>query len=329
MRIADKDNTGVKLSIIVPVYKAEKYLPKCISSILEQSFKNFELLLIDDGSPDKCPAICDEYAKLDSRVKVIHQQNAGVSRARNRGLEFANGQWIGFVDSDDFIERTAYEQLIEVAELNDCDAAIMDFAYVDENGLNIPGKERTYGDMMLLDRKDLVGMQFDIPLSIRLVMFNKIVKREILEGLFFDESIKCAEDTLLLSQCIERINEAVFIRQPLYYNVQRQGSAMHGGLKIKDIAMSLDIHKQISLRTKELYPELYDAAFYYYIDSCVWKMRTYGNENPMWSDEIKFEHRKIYNSMRHRLLKELPGIIKCKKMSWKQKIHFAIIGVTG
>ena len=329
MRIADKDNTGVKLSIIVPVYKAEKYLPKCISSILEQSFKNFELLLIDDGSPDKCPAICDEYAKLDSRVKVIHQQNAGVSRARNRGLEFANGQWIGFVDSDDFIERTAYEQLIEVAELNDCDAAIMDFAYVDENGLNIPGKERTYGDMMLLDRKDLVGMQFDIPLSIRLVMFNKIFKREILEGLFFDESIKCAEDTLLLSQCIERINEAVFIRQPLYYNVQRQGSAMHGGLKIKDIAMSLDIHKQISLRTKELYPELYDAAFYYYIDSCVWKMRTYGNENPMWSDEIKFEHRKIYNSMRQRLLKELPSIIKCKKMSWKQKIHFAIIGVTG
>ena len=202
MRIADKDNTGVKLSIIVPVYKAEKYLPKCISSILEQSFKNFELLLIDDGSPDKCPAICDEYAKLDSRVKVIHQQNAGVSRARNRGLEFANGQWIGFVDSDDFIERTAYEQLIEVAELNDCDAAIMDFAYVDENGLNIPGKERTYGDMMLLDRKDLVGMQFDIPLSIRLVMFNKIFKREILEGLFFFFFIKCAEDTLLLSQCI-------------------------------------------------------------------------------------------------------------------------------
>lgn len=319
----------VKLSIIVPVYKVEKYLRKCIDSILEQSFENFELLLIDDGSPDNCPMICDEYAQKDSRIKVIHQENSGVSRARNRGLEMAAGQWIGFVDSDDYIEKTAYEQLIENAEMHNCDVAIMDFAYVDESGLTIQGKERTYGKMLLLDQKKIVEMQFDIPLSIRLVMFNKIFKREILDGLFFDESIKCAEDTLLLSQCVERINKAVFIRQPLYYNVQREGSAMHGGLKIIDIAKSLDIHKQIALHTRELFPELYDSAFYYYIDSCVWKMRAYGKVNSEWSKEIIMNHKRIYKSMKRRIILETPGILRCEKMSLKQKLHFIAIGVTG
>lgn len=89
-------------SIIVPVYNVEKYIDKCISSILEQSFKDFELILVDDGSPDNCPAICDSYAKKDSRVKVIHKQNGGASSARNKGLESANGKYILFIDSDDY-----------------------------------------------------------------------------------------------------------------------------------------------------------------------------------------------------------------------------------
>ena len=91
-----------KISVIVPVYNVEKYLPRCIDSILSQTFTDFELLLIDDGSPDNCGKICDEYAAKDSRVRVFHKPNGGVSSARNLGLDNARGEWIAFIDSDDF-----------------------------------------------------------------------------------------------------------------------------------------------------------------------------------------------------------------------------------
>ena len=100
-------NQGL-VSIIVPVYKAEKYIHRCIDSLLAQTYKNIEAVLVDDGSPDNCGAICDEYAAKDSRVKVFHQQNRGVSAARNTGLAHIKGEWITFVDSDDYIEEKEY-----------------------------------------------------------------------------------------------------------------------------------------------------------------------------------------------------------------------------
>lgn len=105
-------NTEVKISVIVPVYNVEKYLPRCIDSILNQTYKNLEIILVDDGSPDNCPAICDEYAQKDSRIKVIHKANGGVSSARNAGIDVATGEYIGFVDSDDWIEPDMYEYLL-------------------------------------------------------------------------------------------------------------------------------------------------------------------------------------------------------------------------
>ena len=95
-----------EISVIVPVYRVEKYLNDCIDSILAQTFTDFELILVDDGSPDSCPALCDAAAERDNRVRVIHKQNGGVSTARNAGLDAAQGNWIGFVDSDDMIDPT-------------------------------------------------------------------------------------------------------------------------------------------------------------------------------------------------------------------------------
>lgn len=105
----------MKLSIIVPVYNVETYLPRCIDSILQQTFKDFELILVDDGSPDACGKICDEYALQDKRVKVVHKENGGLSDARNAGLDVARGEYIGFVDSDDRISPEMYEKLIAIA----------------------------------------------------------------------------------------------------------------------------------------------------------------------------------------------------------------------
>ena len=100
-----------EISIIVPVYKVEKYLKKCVDSILAQTFSDFELILVDDGSPDNSGRICDDYAKKDARVRVVHKQNGGLSSARNAGIEVAKGKYLGFVDSDDYIAEDMYELL--------------------------------------------------------------------------------------------------------------------------------------------------------------------------------------------------------------------------
>ncbi len=112
-----------KLSIIVPVYRVEPYLRQCVESILSQSFSDFELILIDDGSPDRCGSICDEYASRDERIKVIHQNNQGIGQARNVGLDCARGQYLGFIDSDDWLKPDMYATLISLADAYDADIA--------------------------------------------------------------------------------------------------------------------------------------------------------------------------------------------------------------
>ena len=125
-----------KISIIVPVYKVEKYIGECIESILNQTFTNFELILVDDGSPDKSGDICDNYARKDSRIKAFHKKNGGVSSARNYGIEHATGEWLCFVDSDDTIEKNYIESLVKGFELSkDVDLSIAGYRNVDDKSM--------------------------------------------------------------------------------------------------------------------------------------------------------------------------------------------------
>ncbi len=123
----------LKISVIVPVYNVEEYLHQCLDSICNQTYKNLEILVIDDGSPDKCPEICDEYAKRDNRIKVLHQKNSGLSAARNLALDIAKGEYIAFVDSDDYLEKDTFSLLIDFMEAKSLDAAFMGLNVV-ENG---------------------------------------------------------------------------------------------------------------------------------------------------------------------------------------------------
>ena len=115
------------ISIIVPVYKVEKYIHKAVNSILEQTYKNLEVILVDDGSPDNCPKICDEYAAKDKRVKVIHQKNMGLAAARTSGIIKAKGEYVSFIDSDDWIESNMLEKMTLAAEKNCADIVICDY----------------------------------------------------------------------------------------------------------------------------------------------------------------------------------------------------------
>lgn len=211
-----------KLSVIVPVYNVEKYLPECIESILNQSMYNLELILIDDGSPDNCGKICDAYSKKDSRIKVIHQINQGVSAARNAGIRIAVGEYLGFVDPDDFIALNMFEQLISEIEPNGYDIAICGFINCAEDGTILneatvpPG---TYS------REDLVSSIYGMPNPFHGSMCNKIFSRKVLEGLAFDESVAIGEDWLLLYECYQKADMAVAISECLYTVRIRNNSA--------------------------------------------------------------------------------------------------------
>ena len=122
------------VSIIVPIYKVEKYLPTCIDSIISQTYKNIEILLIDDGSPDNCGRICDEYAVKDNRIRVFHEENKGVSVARNIGLNNANGEWISFIDPDDYIDNDFIEYLVSIMHSTGADISYCGYRYIDEEG---------------------------------------------------------------------------------------------------------------------------------------------------------------------------------------------------
>lgn len=155
-----------KVSIIVPIYNVEKYLHRCVDSIINQSYKDLEIILVDDESPDKCPEMCDEYAKQDSRVKVIHKKNGGLGYARNSGLEIATGEYVAFIDSDDYVEPDMVEKLYADCVENNLDAIFADF-YVDgnENFKKNPTFDKFYDSPSLMEeiRLDMVGAEPNNP----------------------------------------------------------------------------------------------------------------------------------------------------------------------
>lgn len=203
-----------KISVIVPVYKVEAYLPKCIESIIGQTYENLEIILVDDGSPDGCGAICDEYAAKDDRITVIHQQNAGVSAARNAGLDAATGDYIGFVDSDDWIEPDMYEYLMQAVLTNHADIASCAFSRDrDSNALVCEQIDAvvtgTEAISMLIREKRIIE-----------VLWNKLYRAELWKELRFPVG-KRYEDAAVFHVFLDRAPKIIFLPQVKYHYVIR------------------------------------------------------------------------------------------------------------
>lgn len=213
-----------KISIIVPVYKVEKYIDICINSLVNQTYENLEIILVDDESPDNCPAICDEWAKKDERVKVIHKQNGGVSDARNVGLKEASGDYIGFVDSDDVVSVDMYKTLIELVKENNADVSICQY---DEF---MDGKEPLYtydNKYHVLDSNDTLKELF-CKNTVANVVWNKIYKRELFNDIKFPIEINCGEDLYVTHKLIIKSKKIVITSSKLYgYMVNRKDSIMN------------------------------------------------------------------------------------------------------
>ncbi|NTJ52570.1 glycosyltransferase [Enterococcus faecium] len=207
-----------EISIIVPVYKVEPYLRKCVDSILAQTFTDFEVILVDDGSPDNSGKICDEYASKDSRVRVIHKKNGGLSSARNAGIDVARGKYLGFVDSDDYIEKDMYELLYdnivkEQADLSIC--GIYD-VYEGKKPVNKPTIKKT-----VTATEGLLLILHGNIISVHAV--NKLYKRELFSTLRYPEG-KYHEDSFVIVDLLDRCKKIAIDSKQKYYYYHRLDS---------------------------------------------------------------------------------------------------------
>lgn len=211
-----------KISVIVPCYKVEEYLPQCIDSIIGQTYKNLEIILVDDGSPDKCPLICDEYAQKDSRIKVIHKENGGLSSARNAGLDIATGDYIAFVDSDDWLELDMYETLYNLINNYNVDIAVCDIVKF-SNDVNVKDGDDGEDVLVITSPKDAFMHQFYEKPCIRFEVWNKLFRREIVSDIRFKEG-QIYED-IYFDKCVfQRINRIAYIPKYKYcYRINRPG----------------------------------------------------------------------------------------------------------
>ena len=247
------------VSIIVPIYNAQNYLNRCIDSILNQEYTDFELLLADDGSTDSSGAICDAYAASDSRVCVIHKENTGVSDTRNTAIRQAKGTYLQFLDSDDWIVPDATKLLVRAATEHHCDLVISDFYRVAGERVSHKGDIEEDG---VLTREEFASHMMENPADFYYgVLWNKLYRRDLIEkyDLHMNTSISWCEDFLFNLEYILHADVFYALQVPIYYYVKRKGSLATQGMSIsKTVKMKLMVFEYYN----EFYRNVYDEKDY-------------------------------------------------------------------
>lgn len=304
------------ISVIVPVYKAEKYINQCIESIVNQTYKNLEIILIDDGSPDSCPQICDQWEFKDNRIKVIHKQNEGVSKARNSGLEVCTGDLISFVDSDDFLEENMYEKLLQLFETDHADVVACQINRYEHNSI-CPIKyfkyKNEYNNINYL--KSLIKREIDS------APWNKLYTKKFISNSRFIPN-KNNEDTLwLFYRFYDNDFKIIYTKERLYYYRKTIGSITTSKLNphtfdvffnAKEMNQYDSSHKQI------LSKELKDYTINIAID-ILWNIRKEQIFNNYQAEILE-----IISTIRN----NFPYILLSKKQSLKRKIKSLILYLT-
>ena len=212
------------VSVIVPVYKVEKYLNRCVESIVSQKYSNLEIILVDDGSPDGCPRMCDEWAKKDGRIIVIHKENGGLSDARNAGIKKAKGEYLCFVDSDDYIMPTMISDLLIAVKENGVKLAIANFSCINEDGKRRFEKNQSPIIDGVYEAKELLPLFYQGLGWFYIVAWNKLYHRSLFENLLFPVG-KIHEDEYVAAQIIWNAGTIACIKNEEYcYIYQRSGS---------------------------------------------------------------------------------------------------------
>ena len=249
------------ISVIVPIYNVENYLQKCIDSIINQTYKNLEIILVDDGSPDNCGRMCDVYALKDDRIKIIHKNNGGLSDARNVGLDAAAGDYIGFIDSDDSIHREFYEVLINLIFKYNADIAQCGFLRVNEDAVNNFNEDKPYADekITLMSNCEALDNLYNENYVNTVIVCNKLYKRELFEDTRFPKG-KTQEDEFTTYKLLFSAKKVVSTSRQMYYYMKRTGSIMGCGFNIEYLLLLDAYCEQILFYKQEKLPELEKKA---------------------------------------------------------------------
>lgn len=245
---------GEKISVIVPVYNVEQYLERCVDSIISQTYTNLEIILVNDGSTDNSGKLCDELAKKDERIRVIHKENGGLSDARNRGIDEAESDLVGFIDSDDYIDSDMYEVLLK--NLNDTDANLSMCALYDVYN-NTPEAQVTNKETWKLSSEQAIKMVMEAKI-LSVTAVNKLYRKSLFTDLKFEVG-KIAEDAFIMIKLLDKCEKIVATNEKKYYYVHRENSITTQKFSTKFLNV-IEAYEQNSNIISEKYPKLKDVA---------------------------------------------------------------------
>lgn len=266
------------VSVIVPVYKVEKYLKRCVDSIINQTYKNLEIILVDDGSPDNCPKMCDLYAKEDKRVKVIHKQNGGLSDARNAGLDIMTGDFVCFVDSDDWVEESYVEKMLIEQQKTDADIVACGINLVNEES-GIVSIFKCSKETVIYEDNKILRKYFKKNEIISGVAWNKLYKKYIFEYLRYPKG-RIYEDNAIILQILHKCKKLVVIKDRLYNYLKRQNSIMLTEIteqKLKSMVLNNEERTQFLIQINE--KNILCKEIVFYLKHYCWIYRDLTDEN--------------------------------------------------
>ena len=245
---------GEKISVIVPVYNVEQYLERCVDSIINQTYTNLEIILVNDGSTDNSGKLCDELAKKDERIRVIHKENGGLSDARNRGIDEAESDLVGFIDSDDYIDSDMYEVLLK--NLNNTDADLSMCALYDVYN-NTPEAQVANKETWELSSEQAIKMVMEAKI-LSVTAVNKLYRKSLFSDLKFEVG-KIAEDAFIMVKLLDKCKKIVATNEKKYYYVHRENSITTQKFSTKFLNV-IEAYEQNSNIILEKYPKLKDVA---------------------------------------------------------------------
>lgn len=282
------------ISIIVPVYNVERFLRCCLDSIIKQTYKNIEIILINDGSTDKSGEICDIYAQKDSRIILIHQQNKGLSAVKNIGIEKSSGDYLMFIDSDDYIAPEMCEKLLNAAIKNDSEMVLCNFTYVDEenNEIDVEGAYKEVSEAVTDGRGFLKSLCDTYNVSY-VVSWNKLYKKTIFENIRYVEN-QLEEDEAAIHHIAHACKKIAFISESYYFYRKRSGSIMNKRHYIRRLDNTLGLLDRLDFIKKHNYSEetIYRLEFEI-INDFIRSLRTLDRRNKKHRLAVKSFHKQL------------------------------------
>lgn len=293
------------ISIIVPIYNVEKYLNQCIQSIVKQTYKNLEIILIDDGSTDKSPELCDEWATNDKRIKVIHQKNQGAAMAKNQGLESATGELIAFVDSDDCIKIDMYERLYKLLKEKQCDIVECGYQCFENN---ITDEKITKNRLEICNNEKAIEYLIDNSLM-KQVVWNKLYRKEVIGDIRFPKG-RYIDDEFWTYKVLNEATRVCITNEKMYYYRQHNSSIMGRQYNVKRLD-AVDAFEERMVYIKKNQPKLKNKATLSYIGMVMYQYQCLTLHRKKLDKDKRF---------RNRIFK---GVMKLEKSEFKKAIALA------